>query len=121
MKMRAIDVMMLEGAGLIDDEIEVAQAMADASRAFQAGRYGPDAPESNAFRAGWKAATDRLVKSAEARKAREQRAKVAEGHQSPEAYCADGQPCRREVEWGHPCDRDEIGQYECELETQSRT
>ena len=32
----------------------------------------------------------------------------------PQALCPDRQPCRREDEWGHPCDRNEQGEYECE-------
>jgi hypothetical protein len=34
----------------------------------------------------------------------------------PIAHCP-GHPgilCARDVEWGHPCDRDESGVYECE-------
>ncbi len=31
------------------------------------------------------------------------------------AYCPDSlRRCRHDAEWGHPCDRDESGRYECE-------
>ncbi len=32
----------------------------------------------------------------------------------PQGHCPDGKPCKHEQEWGHPCDRDEHGHYECE-------
>ncbi len=32
------------------------------------------------------------------------------------ARCPSGKQCQRELEWGHPCDRDKDGNYECEVE-----
>lgn len=36
-----------------------------------------------------------------------------------EIVCCDGQLCRREAEYGHPCDRDESGQYDCERQREA--
>ena len=38
---------------------------------------------------------------------------VRNNGREPEALCPDRQPCWQEDEWGHPCDRNEQGQYEC--------
>lgn len=89
--------------------VERGQDLATCQLGFP-GCHCADEFELNPFLADLRAARDadyaEFLKQQEAQEEAEATAAAAR--------CPDGQPCKHEAEWGHPCDRDEAGRYICE-------